>query len=261
MSIRALNWAWSWTLAPAPKLILLALADNSDDHGVSFPSVSYVAQKVSLGRRATQRRIQELAAQDLVRIEIRCRRDGSHTSNRYYLRLDRTHDGRGGAISTPPSGVRHVTGAVNSRTGPQGETHTPLTTNLTINETTTTQRCESRSVAVATFPAGWSCEFNSSLAPCLVDLPPSTAQELVDELVGRMASKTISNPVGYLRALRSSYEKGKFNPEMSHRVKAARSNATLPSAETPTIQPQATRESALRAISTARAQRDAKSHV
>lgn len=52
MSIRAMTWAWSITLPPTPKLVLMALADIADDTGLCWPSHSALAAKCSPTARA-----------------------------------------------------------------------------------------------------------------------------------------------------------------------------------------------------------------
>jgi len=39
-----MNWAWRQGLPPTPKLVLMALADAADDHGVCWPSVTTLAR-------------------------------------------------------------------------------------------------------------------------------------------------------------------------------------------------------------------------
>jgi hypothetical protein len=43
-----MNWAWRQALTPTLKLVLMALADAADDHGVCCPSVSTLAEKCTV---------------------------------------------------------------------------------------------------------------------------------------------------------------------------------------------------------------------
>ena len=54
MSIKYLNWAFSLLdFKPIQKVILLSLADNSDDDGVSFPSIRQVCARTGIKSRTT----------------------------------------------------------------------------------------------------------------------------------------------------------------------------------------------------------------
>lgn len=249
MSIRALNWAWGWPLAPAPKLILLALADIADDHGVCFPSVTYVARKVTLGKRATQRRIQELATSKLIHVELRRRQDGSHTSNRYFLQLSRSHVASGGVEMTLPRTVVTDISVVNAKTRVTAQPYVPVTTNEPTLENTTDQGGGENLI----FPASWAQAMRVGTTKCLFGIPSGDAQILLDELTGQMFAKSILSPLAYLRALKTSYQKGEFSPEVAHRAQALRA-AHVRQSESVYVAPQpSSRAAALAAIANAKA--------
>src|SRR3954469_18711448 len=84
-----MNWAWSICLPPAPKLVLMALADIADDAGFCFPSVPTLAVKVSMDERSVQRILRKLTADAFVAIEQRFRADHAQTSNGYRLAFER----------------------------------------------------------------------------------------------------------------------------------------------------------------------------
>ena len=88
MSIRAMTWAWTAALSPTPKLVLMALADIADDHGLCWPSVKALARKCSLSERSVQRVLHSLQSKELLSVEPQFRKDGSRSSNRYRLALD-----------------------------------------------------------------------------------------------------------------------------------------------------------------------------
>ncbi len=92
-----MNWAWGQALASSAKLVLMSLADAADDQGVCWPSIPTVARKCCLSTRTVQRILQELVAEGFLRTEPCFRKDGSRTSNRYYLAL-----GGGDKLSRPP---------------------------------------------------------------------------------------------------------------------------------------------------------------
>jgi len=82
-----MNWAWRQGLPPTPKLVLMALADAADDHGVCWPSVTTLARKCSVSPRTVQRMLKLLVDQQLLVAESRHRQSGARSSNRYRLHL------------------------------------------------------------------------------------------------------------------------------------------------------------------------------
>ena len=104
-----MNWAWEKKLKPTPKLILMALADASNDFGVCWPSVSTVATKCCVSIRTVRRVMQLLVDRKLLLSEPRYRKDGSCSSNRYRLQLeggDRLSPAPEPCDTTPRSSVR-----------------------------------------------------------------------------------------------------------------------------------------------------------
>lgn len=106
MSVVASTWAWKVTgLHQTEKLALLALADWSDDDGVSFPSLKKLAAKVETSQRNIIRVVHKLEDKGLLVIKKRPAANGDHYSNQYHLSMDGvvtptslpsdTHDTRG----------------------------------------------------------------------------------------------------------------------------------------------------------------------
>lgn len=61
MSTSASAWVWANSQAKGTaRLVLLALADQADDSGRCYPSVSYIAQKCRIAERTTQDALQHL---------------------------------------------------------------------------------------------------------------------------------------------------------------------------------------------------------
>lgn len=108
-----MNWAWEQQLSPVPKLTLLALADNADDHGYCWPKMRTIATKCCTSERTIQRTIKSLLNTGLLNKEARFDGAGRQVSNSYTLALaypDKlsppikkrgNHGGEGGAGSTP----------------------------------------------------------------------------------------------------------------------------------------------------------------
>lgn len=132
-----------WMKAPVEGgelLLLLALADNANDDGVAFPSVSYLARKARMTGRNVQLCLRKLQTKGLMRVIPNA---GPSGTNKYRLELkaieqlrsvqDATDDAGGENISPPetpksmgekfsPGGEAHFTGGVkNDAQG--GEAH------------------------------------------------------------------------------------------------------------------------------------------
>ena len=105
MSLRASEWAWSQTLQPSQKVVLLALADKSNDDGQSYPGINWLAEKCGVSSRTVQRAIRELQLAGLVVVEERTRSGGrGTTSNLYSLCIDVTPPKMSPEPPTPPPG-------------------------------------------------------------------------------------------------------------------------------------------------------------
>jgi DNA-binding IclR family transcriptional regulator len=61
MSVRVTTWVWENSPASGTELlILLALADQSDDDGLSWPSIAYIARKTRLHEDTVNRNLRSL---------------------------------------------------------------------------------------------------------------------------------------------------------------------------------------------------------
>lgn len=113
MSIAAMHWAWSQVLPPAPKLILMALADNADDGGYCWPRVKKIAERCSVSERTVQRTLKNFETSALLKVIRRFRpEDGRQTSNGYQLGLKACPD----RLSPSPVG-RHSAHDMNGNPG------------------------------------------------------------------------------------------------------------------------------------------------
>lgn len=224
-----MNWAWTICLPPAPKLVLMALADIADDIGFCFPSIALLAMKVSMDERSVQRILRKLTGDGFVSIEQRFRADRAQTSNGYRLAIDHLP-----AICHPPPDTR-VTGGVTlapgggrrgcHRGGDNGVTLT--TTEPPIYPSPQPQHAparESCTKAVASnegrggdlcFPIGVSPTEQRGLREQLAGLKPGKAQQVLDELAGRMAKTQVHNPLRYCATLVERVKQGKFQPELA----------------------------------------------
>lgn len=86
MSIRAMIWAWEQELKSGPKLVLLKLADNSNDEGICWPSMATIQRHTGLSRSSVIRYTKQLEQGGFLKVQRR-RADGINLSNVYELHL------------------------------------------------------------------------------------------------------------------------------------------------------------------------------
>lgn len=90
MSYEAYQWARQQrTGDPQCNLVLRALADFADRDGSCWPSVDTLVHETDLSKSTVRRAIQRLEKLGLIERQARLRGNGSQTSNRYRLKLDR----------------------------------------------------------------------------------------------------------------------------------------------------------------------------
>ena len=227
MSIEAVRWGLRQDLPPTPKLVLVALGESADDQGICWPSVPTLARRCSLSVRTVQRILHDIEDSGRMRIEPRYRADGSRTSNRYVLLLD-----KGDPVSECPV---VPDGAPPPRRPSAGDIPvTPGTTREPSRKSPRPQRQACRTVAPVAgtapdrgggqvsglvFPKGLSEAERSSARRQLASFPEALAQQLLDELAGRMAAGAIQvAPLAYLRGLVGRARQGRFTPELVLRV-------------------------------------------
>lgn len=95
-----MNWSWEQQLGPVPKLVLMALADNADDHGYCWPKLRTIASKCCVSERTVQRTIKELRDSGLLSKNARYDHTGRQVSNGYTLQIS-------GPDKLPPSSRQH----------------------------------------------------------------------------------------------------------------------------------------------------------
>ena len=227
-----MNWAWGLRLKPNVKFVLMALADACDEEGYCWPSIPTLAKKTCLEDRSVQRILNQLKADGLLRVEPRYRQDGSPTSNGYRLRLNPPGD----TLSPPlPAACHQVVTPVS----PPGDARVTLTT---IEHTNQPKPLPPRQSTPAGKGGRGDLIYPKQLSPeevvlarrMLTALPDTVAQDLLDELTGRLTAKAVRGaPLSYLRALIARAETGTFTPEVGVRVAQARERPREPLALTP----------------------------
>ncbi|MCA3080408.1 MAG: helix-turn-helix domain-containing protein [Rhodocyclaceae bacterium] len=86
MSISALNWAFGMRgVSVSQKVVLISLANFSDENGYSFPSMKTIADMSCMSESSVRRALSEMCAQGILTVEKRFRADGSQTSSGYFL--------------------------------------------------------------------------------------------------------------------------------------------------------------------------------
>ena len=220
-----MNSAWAEKLKPTHKLVLMALADNSDDDCYCWPSVPTLARKTGMDERSVQRILRVLESLGLLKVEPRFRNDGSATTNGYHLILG------GDKLSPPLRQNKHQVVAVQSP--PSGTGVTQTTTEPTINLKQPPQ--PSNEILKATSGGGkyifpkqlkqQECE----LAKAQLDtIDPALAQAVLDELAARLnANKVTGAPLSYLRSLINRAKSGQFTPEAGVRIASSREQAKV----------------------------------
>lgn len=97
MSVRVMSLVWEHgPEAPADRLMLLAIADNADDHGLAWPGVDRLAAKCCITRRSAQRALRRLEDYGWVTTILGGGTRGGRTigiPSRYQLNMDRLTEG------------------------------------------------------------------------------------------------------------------------------------------------------------------------
>lgn len=109
MSIRVMTDVWAYADCKGSELlILLALADFSDDNGENiYPSMQTLASKSRLSEPQARRVVQNLVKLDIIEIVEKGGWDrGRNRSNSYRIKLENLHEGGGIKLIPPPSRPR-----------------------------------------------------------------------------------------------------------------------------------------------------------
>lgn len=110
MSTTVMGRVWPLSVTPVQKLVLISLADQANDDGVSWPGVASMAKRTCLAERSVQRALRELVALGLVVIKERPGRSSVYVVT------------TGGVTKSPPS-ESHPKGV--SQSHPRGDRESP----------------------------------------------------------------------------------------------------------------------------------------
>lgn len=110
MSVRFLSRVWDTPCeSHAQKLILLALADNSDDQGVSWPSLRTISRKCDLCERSVRYGLRELCRKGHIKIIFRKDKRGDPSTSLYQI-LGGAPNAPGVGHQMPQGGARDAPG-------------------------------------------------------------------------------------------------------------------------------------------------------
>ena len=189
MSYAALEWAFRQDLETISKFVLVVLADAANREGVCWPRIATIARKTGVSTRTVQRALRLKARRGLISIEERYRPDGSRSSNRYRLHLD-----RGVSVSPPPDG-RDTTPCHRSQ-GPPDTSVMSRTTRGTNNEPPLLQDLVEKQstdrgggdVFDLVYPGALLLEERAEAEAMLAVLQPPLDQLVLDEWAGIIAA-------------------------------------------------------------------------
>ena len=104
MSVKAMAWAWEQNVSSTVKLVLIALADHTDNDGLCWPGQKGIGDKCGIARETVNRALAKLVELKLIEAVRRFDEDGHQRSNRYQLALKRggcvTDDHKGGELES-----------------------------------------------------------------------------------------------------------------------------------------------------------------
>ncbi len=216
-----MTWAWTVHLAPAPKLVLMALADEANDLGFCFPSHRHLAEKCDISERSVRRMIGLLAAQDHLSIQHRFSKHGGRTSNGYLLRWAPPRPNCPGGHGDSDRGDRTAVAGGPGQPWPGAlDSSVRVTTTEPCIEPTPQPRCGDSTRALQggggelCFPAALSPAQRQALRRQLEAVNRPAAQQVLDELAGRMQAMQVRDPIRYCAGLIRRLAQGSFTAEL-----------------------------------------------
>ena len=223
MSLRALSWV-ARQRAGRAKSALWALGFLADDSGYCFPSFAYLAFVCEISESTVRRMIGELVARKLLTVEHRFDESGGRRSNGYRLAIDPPVK-----LTVAPSTV--AGGGISPVTGGRCRGDTLTTTKPVVYEqllpvadvnATAGVRAGDKHGGELCFPKAMSDAQRHELEPHIRELSHQQAQDVLDEIAGRMTVTEVHNPVGYGAELVRRAKSGKFQRQVGLKVAARR---------------------------------------
>lgn len=134
MSNEAITWAYTQKhelMKAGAKFVLVAMADLADQEHSCYPGVDKLAEMTAESRSTVLAGVKLLIELGLISKERRTRKNGSRTSNRYYLAVEGSFiQGVDSGLSDGSQGLDSVPPNVQNPTGPMSEICTPINPQL-----------------------------------------------------------------------------------------------------------------------------------
>jgi len=240
MSAQAMAWAWDQNLKYLPKLILLALAENSTSEGVCQPSIETISAWCGASRTAVIRNINQLVEDKFLTKTIR-RIGTTNATNIYTLQLKKAADKHNNKTSIGGSG-KGLGGVAEKDQGGGGKglrggggdapivfsTRRKKTTTDSTSQVPTTDASISKGVSSRNFeyvfPKDLSPKDQLDIGEILKAVNTETGQQILDVLAVNFKDGKVRNATALTRGLVARCEKGDFNPAPGEAVAKARSN-------------------------------------
>lgn len=238
MSVQVSAWVWRLRLNPTLKVVLLALADQSDDEGKCWPSIRYIAEKCCTSERTVQRALRHFESENLLRVSSRFK-EGRQGSNYYQLlwqkmegcrascstRLERNKNAPDNlsphsSVDTPPPDIG-VTPGVTLATSMGDSDVTQTTTEPSLE---TLQQPPTHSDLA--YPPQIGATEKRSITKLLQHTPTDQAQLILDELHGMLERGKIRSAPLYVRALVERNRQNEFVPAAGISITARRNKVT-----------------------------------
>jgi hypothetical protein len=173
--------------------------------------------------RSVRRVLSLLQAQELVFVERRYKTDGSQTSNRYRLAVSTPQDNlSGGPRTLAAGGPGHVCPGAQDTSVLRTTTEPPVEPSLPPPPAADDRGCPPGGGGDLVYPKTLTPGQRGALQNRLAVLNHDHAQQVLDELSGRMAIAQVKNPIRYCAALIESMQRGEFAPELGIKVVDAR---------------------------------------
>jgi len=227
MSLKVMAWAWTVQLPPTPKLVLMALSDEADDRGYCFPSHRRLADKCSIAERSVRRMLSLLVELERIIVERRFKKDGGRTSNGYRILFETPRTNCPGGPDTVVRGEgTALSGGIGHACPGAQDTDVRVTTTYpciypnTLPGPPSAQRVHSGNPQPEDlcFPKALSEVQKQALRKELQNLNQQQAQQVLDELVGRMRTAKVHHPIRYCAALVARLQRGEFHPGLGTEV-------------------------------------------
>lgn len=177
MSVKAITWAFEQQVSGNEKVVLLSLADYSNERGECWPSINRLVERACVSESTVHRVLVALAAKGLIQKEAQADNGGRSTVNKYRLCISECQRvsadvsvyqrGQGEGVNLTPPGVTSDRGeGVTHDTGEGVNCDTPLK-RTTIRNRHKEPSCISADAEFAEFWAAYPKRKNNPKQPAI----------------------------------------------------------------------------------------------